>query len=466
MSKTKIICTIGPVTESFKTLKDLSINGMDIARLNFSHGTHESHLEVIKKIRKLNKGLLTPISVLLDTTGPEIRTKKVSKKMHLKKGDRLDIAVGNIYDDTENTIYVDYKKIIEDLKEGDKIMVDSGLVQLEVIKKSPNRLTCKVLNEGDISNKKHINLPGIKIDLPSITEKDKKDIIFGIAHNIDFIALSFVRSKKDIMYVRNFIKKHKGDIKIIAKIEDKQAVENIDAIIEVSDGVMVARGDLGIELPMEQVPVIQKKIIDKCILNCKPVIVATHLLESMIENPIPTRAEVTDITLAVWESTDAIMLSGETTTGKYPIQALKMMSKIAKNAEITTPDEILIEREITSINQEIARSASLIAKNIQAKAIIVPTLTGKTAMNVSSYRGHIPIYAFTKTDKTQKILSLHWGIKSYLIEFYDNPEDTIRLSFNTLKKDKKLKKGDLVVVVSNVLAGTKKVEAIEIREIL
>jgi len=472
MLKTKIICTIGPVTESKSQLKKLVKAGMNVARLNFSHASFDWGKMVINRIKEINKTLIHPVAILLDTKGPEIRTNNIKGKLHLESGDSVTLAFGSVCDDKEShsklkKIGVSYEKMIHDLKKGDIVMLDSGLIQIKISRKGRNCLYGKVLNKGDLTNKRHINLPGIKVDLPSITNKDKQDIEFGIKMDVDYIALSFVRSAADIEYLRKFLLKRKSQTKIIAKVEDRQAVNNIENIIKVVDGVMVARGDLGIEIPMEDVPIVQKKIIQLCLMNSKPVIVATHLLESMIENPVPTRAEVTDITLAVWEKTDAIMLSGETTAGRYPIKAVKMMAKVAVRGEKEMPPDILHNCSSTSANQELARSACLVATNLKVKAIIVPTLTGKMAINVSNFRTKVPIIALCNSRKVQRELSLVWGIQSILIPFYKkNPEKTLLIAFKYLKKNNLLKLKDPIVVISNVLAGKKVVEAVEVRNVI
>ncbi|HAU02007.1 MAG TPA: pyruvate kinase, partial [Porticoccaceae bacterium] len=327
MRKTKIICTIGPATESLEMLENLANAGMNVARLNMSHGNHESHKKVIDSIKILNSRLNHPIAVLLDTQGPEIRTGDMANDLHLHEGDTISIVARGAEDVESSSIHVNYDDLINDVDIGDIITVDNGLINLEVLSKQERIMQCKVIDGGLLKSRRHVNLPGIRVNLPAITEKDRRDIEFGMAQDVDFIALSFVRAAKDVEELRELLGDKADMIKIIAKLEDQEAITNMVEIIAAADGVMVARGDLGVEIPFEVLPRVQRRIIRTCAEMGKRAIVATHMLESMIENPIPTRAEVTDVANAVYEEADAIMLSGETTIGKYPVRCVETLDR-------------------------------------------------------------------------------------------------------------------------------------------
>ena len=322
MRKTKIICTIGPATESIEMLEKLAAAGMNIARLNMSHGSHESHSQIIQSIKSLNKRLDHPVAILLDTQGPEIRTGDMADELHLNEGDTISIVARGAENVEESSIHINYDDLINDVDVGDTITVDNGLINLEVLEKHDRMMQVKVIDGGLLKSKRHVNLPGIRVNLPAITEKDLRDIEFGMSQGVDFIALSFVREAADIEQLRALLDQRADQTKIIAKLEDQEAITNMIEIIDAADGIMVARGDLGVEVPLEVLPRIQRRIIRTCAEMGKRAIVATHMLESMIENPIPTRAEVTDVANAVYEEADAIMLSGETTVGKYPVKCV------------------------------------------------------------------------------------------------------------------------------------------------
>src|SRR5690606_24603579 len=333
MRKTKIICTIGPVSSSYDMLEKLANAGMNVARLNMSHGEHDNCARIIKAIRTLNKKLKHPVAVLLDTQGPEIRTGVVTEDLNLKTGDVVTVVARSEADVEARSILINYEDIINDVNVGDRITVDNGLINLEVLTKEERAMRCKVLDGGILKSRRHVNLPGVRVNLPAITEKDRRDIAFAVEQDVDFIALSFVRGAEDIRELKTMLGNKAGKTKIVAKIEDQEGVKNLDAIIAEADGVMVARGDLGVEIPFEQLPRVQRHIIQRCAELGKRSIVATHMLESMIENPMPTRAEVTDVANAVYEEADAIMLSGETTTGKYPVRCVEVLDRIARATE-------------------------------------------------------------------------------------------------------------------------------------
>ena len=331
--KTKIICTIGPATASYAMLEKLYHAGMNVVRLNMSHGDHESHARVIKAIRTLNRKVNYTIPVMLDTQGPEIRTGHRAVDLNLKQGQEISVVVRGADDVEESSIHIDYEGLIETVAVGDKITVDNGLINLQVLSKEHTTMRCRVIDGGLLKGKRHVNLPGVRVNLPAITEKDRRDIAFGIAQEVDYIALSFVRDVEDVRQLRTLLGDKADKIKVIAKIEDQEGVRNLEAIIAEADGVMVARGDLGVEVPFYELPNIQRRMVRLCLESGKRVIVATHLLESMIVNPMPTRAEVTDVANAIYEEVDAVMLSGETTIGKYPVKCVENLHKIAVSVE-------------------------------------------------------------------------------------------------------------------------------------
>ncbi|EQA46516.1 pyruvate kinase [Leptospira broomii serovar Hurstbridge str. 5399] len=466
--KTKIICTIGPATADKKMILALAEAGMNVARLNMSHGNHEFHRSIIKIIKSLNKDVLKhPIAILLDTQGPEIRTGDLQvDHLDLKVGESFTFHIIPGVESEEQSVFVNYRDIVNDLKVGDRVTVDNGLINLVVEEIQETALKCKVVDGGKLGSRKHINLPGIRVNLPSITQKDQKDILFGLEEDVDFIALSFVRSKEDILQLRKIIEENNGHSAIIAKIEDQEAVRNMVEIVEVSDGVMVARGDLGVELPIEELPIIQRAIIRECAVRGKRVIVATHLLESMINNPSPTRAEVTDVANAVYEESDAIMLSGETAAGKFPVRCVEMLHKIAERVEKTPGVGYVSDRIPSNKKEEMAKSAAMLSDSIKSPAIIVITRRGTTALNVASFHPRQPlIYAFTNMTTVRRKLWLTRGVIPYRIDFSSDPEKTIKLAIETLKASGRIKDGDQVVILSDIIAGVDRVETIQVREV-
>ncbi len=465
--KTKIICTIGPATMSSEMIEKLALAGMNIARLNMSHGDHKFHGDVIKKIKNVNRKLKHPIAILLDTQGPEIRTGDVNAELDLKIGEIFTFHIIPGLESEAKSVFVNYSDIVNDLKEGDKVTVDNGLINLVVLEKKEKELVCRVLDGGKLGSRKHINLPGIRVNLPSITAKDKRDILFGLEQDIDFVALSFVRTPDDVLELRKFIEDNNGHARIVSKIEDQEAVKYYKQIIEVSDGVMIARGDLGVEVEIQELPIIQRKIIKECAIQGKPVIVATHLLESMIQFPSPTRAEVTDVANAVFEESDAIMLSGETASGKYPEKCVEMLNKIALRVENSGGGVGYIkERVPRNQKEELAKAAALLADSLKVPAVIVITRRGTTAMNLAGFHPEYPvIHAFTNMTSVRRKLWLHRGILPYRMDFSSDPEKTIIAAIDTIKKNDMVSVGDKVVILSDIIAGTDRVETIQIREV-
>jgi pyruvate kinase len=446
-------------------LEKLYHAGMNVVRLNMSHGDHDSHKKVIKAIKTLNRKVSYTIPMLLDTQGPEIRTGHRAVDLNLKQGDEISVVVRGADDVEESSIHIDYEDLIETVQIGDKITVDNGLINLQVLSKEHFMMRCRVIDGGMLKGKRHVNLPGVRVNLPAITEKDREDILFGMEQQVDFIALSFVRSVDDIRELRELLGDKAKKIKVIAKIEDQEGVNNLSDIIAEADGIMVARGDLGVEVPFYELPNIQRRMVRECGEAGKRVIVATHLLESMIDNPMPTRAEVTDVANAVHEEVDAVMLSGETTIGKYPIKCVENLDKIACSVE---PDQGL--RFTDKLNQDnqkqnIAASAVHLADTMKARAIVVITRKGRMANYVANcHPRNAIIYGFSNESRTRRQLALCRGVYAHRIHFSHEPEKTLATAFRVLLQKEDFLPGDSVVVISDVLAGTG-TDAIQVRQV-
>ena len=464
MRQTKIICTIGPATDSIDMLEKLANAGMNVARLNMSHGDHESHANIIQSIHKLNKKLNHPIAIMLDTQGPEIRTGDMVNDLHLEEGDTISIVARGAEDVESSSIHINYDDLINDVDVGDTITVDNGLINLEVLNKQERVLQVKVIDGGLLKSKRHVNLPGIRVNLPAITDKDRRDIAFGMEQGVDFIALSFVRQADDIHELRELLGDKAEQIKVIAKLEDQEAITNMVDIIAVADGIMVARGDLGVEVPLEVLPRIQRRIIRTCAQMGTRVIVATHMLESMIENPIPTRAEVTDVANAVYEEADAIMLSGETTVGKYPVKCVEILDRIARSTESSRGLRFTDNLALEDDKQQIAKAAVDLATSISAKAIIVPTRRGRMANRITNCHPESIICAFTNNSSTRRQLVINRNVLSYQIEIGDDSEQTLAAAAAIMVKRDEFSSDDQVVVISDALAGSG-FEALQIRKI-
>ena len=465
MRKTKIICTIGPSSESFTMLEKLAKAGMNIVRLNMSHGDHESHMKVIKSVRTLNKKLENPIAILVDTQGPEIRTGDIKQELNLKKDDIISVVARGEENVEFTSIRVNYEDLVNDVTIGDMITVDNGLINLEVLTKEDRTMQCKVIDGGILKSKRHVNLPGIRVNLPAITEKDKRDILFSISQEVDFIALSFVRNAEDVDQLKALLGNKVEKIKVISKIEDQEGLKNLSEILDKSDGVMVARGDLGVEIAIEKLPRVQRRIIRLCAQQGKRVIVATHMLESMIKNPRPTRAEVTDVANAVYEEADAIMLSGESAMGKYPVKCVEILSRITLSIEQSPGLQFVKDLSLENDKAEIASAAVKLAESIKAKAIIVPTRRGKMANYVTNCHPQTPIIcAFTNDSRTRRQLVLNRNVLSFRINFSEDPEKTLATAAKILITRKEFSPDDRVVVLSDVLAGSG-FDAIQIRQL-
>ncbi len=458
VTKTKIIATIGPSTNKYNDLRDLHSAGMNVARINMSHASHADAISIIESIQKLNKiqsDLFGPIGILLDTQGPEIRTGINHSDIDLQTGDVVNLTIRDDVDVETSSIKINYKGLIRSVDKGSKISIDNGLLNFQVLAKDKENLKCKVLDGGTLGSKRHVNLPGVRVDLPSITKKDRKDISFAIKHNVSFIALSFVRSANDIVTLRSILKRKKSQIKIIAKIENQEGLDNIHEITQAADMVMVARGDLGIETDLADLPNIQRRIMYASAKWGRRSIVATHLLESMINNPTPTRAEVTDVANAIYEGSDAVMLSGETSIGKYPIQCIKMIKKIASKTEHfrTLGYEKFLQDN--SDWQNIAKGARDLASRVNADAIVIITRSGQTANVVSNTKPfRMPIFAFTNNKDTFHQLSLVGGMQPRFIKSITNQSRTISRIKSILNSEKKTKKSLKFVLIAGIYSAS------------
>ena len=451
MKKTKIICTMGPRTNDKIILKELIASGMNVARFNFSHGSHEEHAERIALVREVAAELGVPVALMLDTKGPEIRTGvlKEGKKVQLEQGKDFTLYTDEREGD-ETGCSITYQQLVYDVRKGDTILIDDGLIGLEVRKVSADRIECVIKNGGELGERKGVNVPNVKINLPGVTGKDREDILFGIRQGVDYIAASFVRNSDCIMDIREILEENHGrDIGIIAKIENAEGVENIDEILDEADGIMVARGDLGVEIPADEVPHIQKMIIHKCNRKCKPVITATQMLDSMIRNPRPTRAEAGDVANAIYDGSDVIMLSGETAMGKYPVEAVRMMAKIAETTEAHLDYDKLQKfnkkQRKKDISMAVGFASVSTAESLRAACLVVPTMTGYTARMISSLRPKTPIYAISPNEKAVRKMQMYWGVHPLQGETEDSTRHMIANSMKIVVRKKLIKKGELAV---------------------
>ena len=459
MRKTKIVATLGPATDNAQTLKEIITAGINVARMNFSHGSHEEHLERLNLFRNTCNELGVALPVLLDTKGPEIRTGEFSEKVMLKTGTTFTIVHEDIIGN-ETQCSVSYKDLHEDVKPGDRILLDDGLIELVIQEIKGKDIVCKVSNDGLISTKKSVNVPNVSINLTPLTDKDISDLKFACENDFDFVALSFTRKATDVIEAKKVLKSFGGeDILIIAKIENREGVDNIDEIITVADGIMVARGDLGVEIPYEQVPIIQHDLIKKCYKSGKSVITATQMLDSMIRNPRPTRAEVADISTAIFEGTSAIMLSGETAMGKYPVESVKTMAQVATGIEQSinywhkikyyTPESLP-----TNVTDSISHATCSTAMNLNASAIVTVTTSGKTAKMISKFHPACPIVAVTPSKKVQRQLQLSFGVFPVLSKMQNSTDELILDAINCSLKTPYVAPGDMVVITAGLPIGT------------
>ena len=462
---TKIIATIGPSTESPERLNQLIIAGADVLRLNMAHGSGEWVTSLVKRIREASHTAQRHVAVMMDVKGPEIRTGVVAEPIDLKTGDAFEF-----YTDTPSDgvrcVNVNYPGLPQDVKVGATVLVDSGLIRLEVLETDDTHVRCRVMTPGKLGSRRHINLPGVDVNLPSLTEKDERDIRVGVQAGIDFVALSFVRKSEDIVALRAFLDGLGSKARIIAKIEDQGGLRNLEAIVKAADAVMVARGDLGIEIDYHTLPLVQTRIVETCLAEGKPVIIATHLLESMISAPMPTRAEISDVSNAVRERADAVMLSGETTTGLYPLECVEVMKNIVRTIEPTEKRRL---NEVISLHEpkaKMLRSAAVLAQELGQSGIVVFTRSGFLAYTLAALRAvGVPIYAFTDDEALFRQLVLPWGVEPFLMPFSDDPEQTIRNAIDYLKRREWCGAGTWLVVITNALAHEKVIDTLQLRQV-
>ncbi|HAF58099.1 MAG TPA: pyruvate kinase [Opitutae bacterium] len=468
--QTKIIATIGPATQSDEMLESLITEGVDVMRLNMAHATHDWIRDISKRIRMIGQRLKKEPAILMDVKGPEIRTGYLQNPINLIRGDLIDLVftaqpepprIEDIWQ-----IEVNYDKLHEHITTGKNVLLDNGLIPLLVVETSPQRIRCRVLQDARLKSRRHVNLPGIETGLPSITEKDRLDTLVGIECEHDFFALSFTRDADAIDLFKSFLSDNNSTAQVIAKIEDQQGVSNLEEIVTAADGLMIARGDLGIECPFEELPIIQRKSVGICLAKGKPVIIATHLLESMIESPVPTRAEISDVANAVNEEADCVMLSGETTTGLYPIECIRMLKRISSRIEKELPPVLSESIRLFRPKAKMLRSAALLALRMGNTAVLVFTRSGDLAAKLGALRPNgSPLFAFTDIPGLHRRLRLIWGIEPYLMDFSEDPEITIQSAIKRLKLEKRVEQGDQIVMVTNVLADGKVVESIQLREV-
>jgi pyruvate kinase len=464
MRKTKIICTLGPATEKTEVLRRLIQKGSDVFRLNMSHASHEWVRNIVPRIRMLAQKAGRPVALLFDTQGPAIRTGDLKTSLHLKPGDILEFTVGGAKSKERYSVDVNYRGFAEDVRIGNTILVDNGLIKLLVLDKGKNRVRCKVLTRAILGSRRHINLPGVHVNLPSLTPKDLADISLGVKMGTDFIGLSFVREKGDIEQLRKLLSRKKSEAQIVAKIEDQLAVRSIDKMIESADVIMVARGDLGIECPMEDLPIIQRRIVKNCLRLGKPVVIATQLLESMITNPLPTRAEITDVANAVFEQADALMLSGETTIGRYPVECVEVLHRVAMRIERSGGAGYAENALLENVRQKMVASAVTLANSLQDSKIVVFTLQGRMARYASNLRPQrAPIFAFTPSEEVYRQLALYWGTFPACIDFTRGPDRTMAAAEKFLRKNKWTTSGNKMVIVSDVRMGRAMIDSIQVR---
>lgn len=459
MRNTKIVCTLGPTSETEEVLKKLILSGMNVARMNFSHGTHEEHKKRFDLVKKVRTELDKPIAIMLDTKGPEIRTGSFENgEIFLNENQEFIVTTREVLGN-EKICNITYKGLPNDIKQGDEILIDDGLIELEVLEViNDTDIKCLVRNQGPVKNHKGVNVPGVKINLPAITQKDIDDIKFGIINDIDFIAASFIRKAEDVIDIRRILEENGAEhVQIISKIENQEGVNNIREIIEVSDGIMVARGDLGVEIPTEDVPLVQKSLIRWCNAVGKPVITATQMLDSMIRNPRPTRAEVTDVANAIIDGTDAIMLSGETAAGKYPVEAVETMANIAERIEDSldykrAQRSRILGKDIT-ITNAISHATCTSAQSLEASAIITATSSGYTANAVSKFRPECPIIATTPSERVMRKLALVWGVHPILSKESKSTDEIIEISVKDSLEKGLISDGDLVIITAGIPVG-------------
>lgn len=460
--RTKIITTLGPASESDEVIRGL-VEKIDVARLNFTHAEHGWASRMVEKVRRFAVAAGRPVAVMMDTQGPSIRTGSLEKPVTLQPGGTFVFTVQGEKEGRFDSVEVNYD-FVSDVRVGDTVLVDNGVIRMKVLEKFERKIRCEVLDGGTLGSHRHINLPGVHVNLPSVTKKDLGDIEWAVQNDLDWIALSFVREARDITKVRKFLEERGSHIRIIAKIEDQEAVANIDELMETADALMIARGDLGIECHLEELPIIQRKIVKRCLYTGTTVIVATHILESMIEKPIPTRAEVTDAANAVYEQADAVMLSGETSIGKYPLQAVEVLDRIARRIERSGGANYAEKAAVADPREKLAHSAVIMANDLNARALIVFTRYGQMPKLVSWLRPrHSAIFAFTDNASVVRQMQLLWGVHPFMLQFHDDPEKTVAEALTILKKHNFAHKDDWVVTISHILSKGQPVDSVQMR---
>ena len=457
MRKTKIICTLGPSTDKDGVLRELVANGMNVARFNFSHGSHEEHKGRLDNLKAIRAELGKPVAALLDTKGPEIRLKEFKNGVEMLEAGQTFTLTTREVEGTKEICSITYKDLPQDVHEGGTIMLDDGLIKLRITNVTDTDITCEVLNSGKIKNKKGVNVPGVHLSMPYLSQRDRDDIIFGVQQGFDFIAASFVRTAQDVYDIRNLLNEYDSNIRIIAKIENREGVNNIDSILAAADAVMVARGDLGVEIDFTELPGIQKSVIDRSFSFGKPIVTATQMLDSMMVNPRPTRAEISDVANAIYDGTSAIMLSGETAAGAYPVEALKTMSAIAERTEneVHYRDNRLVDASNgqISVSDATAHAACLTAKDVNASAIVTVSESGNTARLLSKYRPAQPIIACVMNEQVQRQLAISWGITPLMMPLAHSTDELIEMSTSLAKENGYLHDGELAVVTAGVPVG-------------
>lgn len=466
--RTKIIFTIGPATESDEMLDRMIAAGVDVCRINMAHATADWTRTIVRRIRAASKRAGREIGIMMDVKGPEVRTGDVDSPLELAVGEVFDFTVRpeSVVESAEEvrSVDVNYRELVNDIQVGDTVLVDNGVIRMEVLEKNEARIRCRVLTPGTLGSRRHINLPGVRVNLPPLTEKDKRDVKVAVEEGIDFIALSFVRDKSDIILLRKLLKELNSSAAIIAKIEDQQAIRNLDEIILESDCLMVARGDLGIECPYEELPIIQRRAVKTCLRVGRPVIIATHMLESMIHAPMPTRAEITDVANAVFEQGDCVMLSGETTIGVYPLECVEVLDRIARRIERSGGAGFSENLELGSDKAKMMHAAVVMANELESAGLLVFTRKGFMAEVIAALRPRkSPIFAFTNSLMLQRQLMLLWGVEPFLLDLNSDPEVTIRAAMTILKEKNRIKKADRLVVVTNLLAQERLIDSVQMR---
>ena len=467
LRRTKIIATLGPATDSADMIGKLMDAGVNVFRLNMSHAPHDWVRRVVADIRTASAARRRFTGIMMDTQGPAIRTGDLGVPLDLQPGQKFTLTVRGERDLEEHSVDVNYENFVNDISLGDVVLIDNGTIEMKVLAKSGNKVECEVLTAGTLGSRRHINLPGVKVSLPALTAKDIKDVRLGLELGVDFIALSFVREARDLLQLKELFEKDKPAPFVIAKIEDQEAIKNLEAIVREADGIMVARGDLGIEIPYEELPIVQRRIVKTCLRHGKPVIVATHMLESMIESPMPTRAEVTDVSNAVYEEADAIMLSGETTVGKYPLKCIEVFDRIATRIERSGSAQFHDAAELTIPREKLVKSAVVMANELKAAAILAFTRHGHMARYAAWMRPrYSPVYALCDNDKAANELTLSWGVTAFVTAFdFIEPQNTIETALKNLTEQGRLEKGETVVIIGAISVGTEIVDAIQMRTV-